>query len=148
MSLHTAVKETAVATFMPILTLGLPVIDTLSVMVARFVEGPERSFARRFARMFHADRNHLHHRMTRTRLSRKQIVLVIYLVAACFSLMALVVAVHHSVPLGAALVVVEVVVVSAMRQTGARRNVLSLSPKQSAPIPVRTSVQIKYAERH
>src|SRR2546425_4412011 len=110
MSLHASIKGAAtVAILVPILALGLPVIDTILVMAVRFVEKPQGSHLRRFARMFKADRNHLHHRMARAQL--KQIVLVIYFVAACFCAMALIVAVSRSAVLGIAPVIVEVVVV-------------------------------------
>src|SRR4029078_5802140 len=94
MSLHASMKGAAtVAILVPILALGLPVIDALLVMVVRFVEKPQGSHVRRFARLFQADRNHLHHVMVRLGPERKHIVLVIYLVAASFCAMALVVSI-------------------------------------------------------
>ena len=114
----------------PILALGLPVIDTLLVMAVRFLEKPQGSLLRRFVRMFQADRNHVHHLMARAAPGRKQIVLVIYSVAACFCAMALVVAVSRSAALGTALVVVEVMVVFLMRNLGVRREARALSLKQ------------------
>ena len=133
MSLHASMKGAAtVAILVPILALGLPVIDTLLVMAVRFIEQPPGSLLRRFSRMFQADRNHIHHLMARTAPGRKEIVLVIYFVAACFCAMALVVAVSRSAALGTALVVVEVVVVFLMRNSGVRREarVLSLQQRQ------------------
>src|SRR2546428_12033484 len=85
MSLHASIKGAAtVAILVPILALGLPIIDTILVMAVRFVESPQASHLRRFARMFKADRNHLHHRMARVAPQFKRIVLVIFFVAACF----------------------------------------------------------------
>src|SRR5436309_7719876 len=133
MSLRASMKGAAtVAILVPILALGLPVIDTLLVMVVRFIEKPQGSLLRRFSRMFQADRNHIHHLMARTAPGRKQIVLVIYVVAACFCAMALVVAVSRSAVLGTALVVVEGVVVLLMRNLGLRREarILSLQHRQ------------------
>jgi len=131
MSLHASMKgAAAVAILVPILALGLPVIDTLLVMAVRFVEEPQGSLLRRFARMFQADRNHVHHLMARAAPGRRQIVLVIYSVAACFCAMALVVAVSRSAALGAALVVVEVLVVFLMRNLGVRREAQAVSLKQ------------------
>ena len=133
MSLRASMKGAAtVAILVPILALGLPVIDTLLVMAVRFLEKPQGPLLRRFARMFQADRNHVHHLMTRAAPGRKQIVLTIYLVAACFCAMALVVAVSRSAALGAALVIVEVLVVLFMRNSGVRRQaqVLSLQQRQ------------------
>src|SRR5207249_3446699 len=121
MSLRASMKGAAtVAILVPILALGLPVIDTLMVMAVRFIEKPQGSLVRRFARMFQADRNHVHHLMARAAPGRKQIVVVIYGVAASFCAMALVVAVIRSAALGAALVVVEVLVVFLMRNLGVR----------------------------
>src|SRR5262249_45772064 len=52
MSLHASIKGAAtVAILVPLLALGLPVIDTLLVMAVRFVEKPQGSPVRRFARM-------------------------------------------------------------------------------------------------
>ncbi|HEX9255920.1 MAG TPA: MraY family glycosyltransferase, partial [Candidatus Angelobacter sp.] len=133
MSLRASMKGAAtVAILVPILALGLPVIDTLMVMAVRFVEKPQGSLVRRFARMFQADRNHVHHLMARAAPGRKQIVVVIYGVAACFCAMALVVAVGRSAALGTALVVVEVLVVFLMRNLGVRGHarVLSLQQRQ------------------
>src|SRR6266699_3913042 len=133
MSLYASMKvAAAVAILVPILALGLPVIDTLLVMAVRFVEKPQGSLLRRFARMFQADRNHIHHLLARTAPGRKKIVLVIYFVAACFCAMALVVAVSRSAALGTALVVVEVLVVLLMRNLGVRGHarVLSLQQRQ------------------
>ena len=128
MSLHASMKGAAtVAILVPILALGLPVIDTLLVMAVRFIEKPQGSLLRRFARMFHADRNHIHHLMARAALGRKQIVLLIYFVAASFCAMALVVAVRRSAALGSALVMVEVLVVLLMRNLGLRREARFLS---------------------
>src|SRR5207244_6277768 len=108
MSLHASIKGAAtVAILVPILALGLPIIDTILVMAVRFVESPQASHLRRFARMFKADRNHLHHRMARVAPQRKQIVLVIYFVAACFCGMALIVAVSCSTDLGITVVNVQ-----------------------------------------
>ncbi len=142
MSMNASMKgAAAVAILVPILALGLPVIDTLLVMVVRFVEKPQGSALRRFGRMFQADRNHVHHLMARTAPSRKQIVLVIYCVAASFCLMALLVAVSRSAVLGVALVIVEVAVVALMRNTGidSRARVLSLEQRRK----VRAHFQIE-----
>ena len=131
MSLHASIKGAAtVAILVPLLALGLPVIDTLLVMAVRFVETPQGSYAGRFARMFQADRNHLHHLMANVASERKKIVLVIYLVAACFCIMALIVSVSRSAVLGTALVVVEIAVVLLMRSIGVRREAEAISRKQ------------------
>ena len=131
MSLHASIKQAAtVAILIPLLALGLPVIDTLLVMAVRFVEKPQGSHVRRFARMFQADRNHLHHLIAHIAPERKRIVLVIYCVAACFCGMALVVSVSRSAMLGMVLVLVEVAVVFLMRTIGVRGEARTISLKQ------------------
>ena len=77
--------------------------------------------------MFQADRNHLHHLMMRAATERKRIVLAIYVVAASFCVMALIVAVSRSAFLGIALILVEVVVVLLMRNREVRREVRILA---------------------
>ena len=130
MSLHASIKGAAtVAILVPILALGLPVIDTLLVMAVRFLGEPHGSLLRRFGRMFQADRNHVHHLMARAAPGRKQVVLVIYFVAACFCAMALLVAISRSEMLGVALVTVEVIVVFLMRKLDVRREVRAHSVK-------------------
>ncbi len=131
MSLHGSIKgATTVAILVPILALGLPVIDTLLVMAVRFVEQPQGSFVRRFVRMFRADRNHLHHLLAHAAPSRKPIVVWIYAVVASFCGMALIVALSRSATLGIALILVEVIVVLLLRNLGIRREVQALSLEQ------------------
>jgi len=131
MSLHASVKgAAAVAILVPLLALGLPVIDTLLVMAVRLAAKPQGSHVRRFARIFKADRNHVHHLMVRAAPERKQIVLVIYVVAAIFCGMSLIVSLSRSVRLGFALVVVEVIVVLIMRNMGVRKEARELSLRQ------------------
>src|SRR5207237_536347 len=135
MSLHGSIKgATTVAILVPILALGLPVIDTLLVMAVRFVEKPQGSYVRRFARMFQADRNHLHHLMAYIAPERKHIVLVIYFVAGCFCAMALIASVSRSAVLGSVLVIVEIVVVFLMRSAGVRHKARAISLKQRQEI--------------
>ena len=59
MTAHSSIKApAAVAILVPILALGLPVIDTLLVMALRFVEGRGRPLAGRVARVVHAPQSH------------------------------------------------------------------------------------------
>jgi UDP-GlcNAc:undecaprenyl-phosphate GlcNAc-1-phosphate transferase len=119
MTVHSSLKApAAVAILVPILALGVPVIDTLLVMGVRFLDRPKGKMATRFLRMFHADRNHLHHLLAHFGGNRSRIVGVIYAVVLAFCAMALVVAATGDFVLGIALVVFEIAVVFAMRQTG------------------------------
>ncbi|MGA2262339.1 MAG: MraY family glycosyltransferase [Acidobacteriota bacterium] len=127
-SVRSSVKvSAAIAILVPILALGLPVIDTLLVMLFRFTQKRHSPLARRFARMFRADRNHLHHLMTGLGRSRGRIVLGIYAVALVFCAMALVAATSRNATLGFALVGVEILVVFGMRQLGLHADALKIS---------------------
>jgi UDP-GlcNAc:undecaprenyl-phosphate GlcNAc-1-phosphate transferase len=119
MSLHSSLKAPAtVAILVPILALGLPVADTLVVMGVRFLDQPHGRLGDRFLRMFHADRNHLHHTLERFVANRRRVVAAIYGAVLAFCAMALVVAVTHNVVLGLVLVAVEFAAVLAMRNLG------------------------------
>jgi len=119
MSLHSSIKApAAVAILVPILALGVPVIDTLLVMAVRFLDRSRGPLAARFLRMFRADRKHLHHLLSHFGGRRARIVGVIYAVVVCFCAMALVVAVTGANLLGVALLVVEFAVIFGMRQMG------------------------------
>lgn len=119
MTVHSSLKApAAVAILVPILALGVPVIDTLLVMGVRFLDRPKGRMAKRFLGMFHADRNHLHHLLAHFGTKRSRIVGVIYALVLAFCAMALVVATTGDYALGVALVVLEFVVIFAMRQKG------------------------------
>lgn len=81
-SIKTSAKSgTAVAMLVPVMALGLPIMDTLLAMVRRTVLGRP---------MFSADKEHIHHRMmSRLVLSHRGAVLVLYGLCALFTLTAL-----------------------------------------------------------
>jgi len=66
-------SNTPFSPVLPLLILGFPVLDTLTVMVERVREG--RS-------LFSPDKNHFHHRLIRIGLSHTEAVFAIYLVQA------------------------------------------------------------------
>ena len=118
-ALHSSIKaKAAVAILVPILALGVPVMDTLLVMAVRFLDRPKSALADRFLRMFHADRKHLHHLLSHFGGKRSRIVAVIYAVVLSFCVLALVVAVTGQTTLGVALVALEFLVILAMRKGG------------------------------
>ncbi|HEX8820049.1 MAG TPA: MraY family glycosyltransferase [Archangium sp.] len=81
-SIKTSAKSgTAVAMLVPVMALGLPIMDTLLAMVRRTVLGRP---------MFSADKEHIHHRMmSRLVLSHRGAVLMLYGLCALFTLTAL-----------------------------------------------------------
>jgi UDP-GlcNAc:undecaprenyl-phosphate GlcNAc-1-phosphate transferase len=118
-SVHSSLKApAAVAILVPILALGVPVMDTLLVMAVRFLDRPKGALTGRFLRMFDADRQHLHHLLAHFGARRSRIVAVIYGVVLCFCALALLIAVTGETMLGVALVVLEFGVILAMRQMG------------------------------
>jgi len=62
-------SSTTVAVLIPIITLGLPILDTLLAMSRRAVRGRP---------LFRADKEHIHHRLLGLGLSHRQAVLVLY----------------------------------------------------------------------
>jgi UDP-GlcNAc:undecaprenyl-phosphate/decaprenyl-phosphate GlcNAc-1-phosphate transferase len=118
-TVHSSLKApAAVAILVPILALGVPVMDTLLVMAVRFLDRPKSALADRFLGMFHADRKHLHHLLAHFGGKRSRIVAVIYALVLSFCALALVVAVTGQTTLGVALVVLEFSVILAMRRMG------------------------------
>lgn len=128
MTVHSAIKApAAVAILVPILALGVPVIDTLLVMAVRFLNQEHSRLATRFLGMFSADRNHLHHLLTTLGGNRSRIVGVIYGLVGAFCAMALVVAVTGQSSLGVVLLIVEFLVVLGMRRMGLAMQVRRLA---------------------
>jgi UDP-GlcNAc:undecaprenyl-phosphate/decaprenyl-phosphate GlcNAc-1-phosphate transferase len=101
---------TTVAMLVPIIALGLPIMDTLLAMIRRAVLG--RS-------LFDADKDHIHHRlMSRLRLSQRSAVFVLYGMCCLFALTALGLAFANGVQSAMLLVAVSVVVFVLMRKLG------------------------------
>lgn len=71
---------TLISLVVTVLALGLPVIDTIQVMISRLLAGSP---------MYRADRRHVHHRLMSRGLSAKQTVVVLYLVSFLFSALSL-----------------------------------------------------------
>ena len=72
---------TVVAVAIPVVALGLPVLDTLLAIVRRFLRGQP---------IFSADSNHIHHRLLGLGHSPKQVALLLYGVCALLALSAMV----------------------------------------------------------
>jgi UDP-GlcNAc:undecaprenyl-phosphate GlcNAc-1-phosphate transferase len=130
-SLHSAIKApAAVAILVPLLALGLPVIDTLLVMVVRFFESEGAPVGRRVVRMFHGDRQHLHHLLSDLATRHKRVVTVFYLLALLFCAGAIAVAVTGEGALGLLFLLLEVAVVVAMRWLGLVRRARALADER------------------
>jgi UDP-GlcNAc:undecaprenyl-phosphate GlcNAc-1-phosphate transferase len=130
-SVHSSLKSSAaVAILIPILALGVPVMDTLVVMGVRFLERPEGHAVERLLRMFLADRNHVHQILQRHGASRPAVVRALYLLVLVSCAAALTVALTKSSGLGIALVVVEAAAILLIRWLGLPRLTRALSDGQ------------------
>ncbi len=72
-------RSTALALLLPVLALGLPIVDTFLAFGRRAVRGKSP---------FHSDREHIHHRLLDLGLSPRLTVLVLYLICAALTAIA------------------------------------------------------------
>ncbi|MFZ5470301.1 MAG: MraY family glycosyltransferase [Myxococcota bacterium] len=116
-SVVTSTKSgTAVAILVPVISLGLPIMDTLLAMVRRTLLGRP---------MFSADKEHIHHRlMSRVHLSHRNAVLVLYALCCLFGLTALGLSFANSAQSAMLLAGMAIVIIVLMRKLG------YLTPKQ------------------
>ena len=77
--LATQGESAAVSAALPLLLIGVPIIDTLGVMVRRLSEGRSP---------FASDRNHLHHKLLYLGFTHRQAVIIIYALQATLFLLA------------------------------------------------------------
>ncbi len=134
-TVHSSLKApAAVAILVPILALGVPVMDAMLVMGVRFLERPKGPLTGRVLRIFHADRQHLHHLLSHFGGARSRIVAVIYAVVLSFCVLALLVAFTGDTTLGIALVALEFFVILAMRKRGLARATRRLAEIQREEI--------------
>ena len=130
-SVNSSLKSSAaVAILIPILALGVPVMDTLVVMAVRFLERPKGRAVERLFRMFRADRNHVHHLLQQHGASRPTVVRTLYLFVLISCVMALTVALTKSLGLGITLVIVEIAAILLIRTLGFPRFTRALSSSQ------------------
>src|SRR5713101_7068555 len=72
---------TMVAVAIPVVSLGLPILDVVLAVVRRFLSGKP---------LFSGDKEHIHHKLLKRGLSQRGAVLVLYAVTAGFALLSLV----------------------------------------------------------
>ncbi len=127
-TVHASLKASAaVAIVVPLLALGVPVIDTLMVMLVRFLDRSEGSVLPRILRMFKADRNHLHHLLEAAARHRRRVVGWIYGLVGAFCGASLWVAATKNGRAGLVLVAVEIAVVFVVRSLGLSRRMRAMS---------------------
>jgi UDP-GlcNAc:undecaprenyl-phosphate GlcNAc-1-phosphate transferase len=71
---------TLIAVAIPVVSFGLPILETTLSILRRFISGRP---------VFTADREHIHHKLLQLGLSHSQVVIVLYAVSALFALLSL-----------------------------------------------------------
>lgn len=105
-----AVKSaTVIALVVPILALGLPIMDTAFAILRRFVNGYP---------IMKPDKDHLHHRLLAIGLTQKQTVLIMYSISAVFGMSAIALAEMGLFQAGSILIALITLLVITGRQWG------------------------------
>lgn len=71
---------TVIAVAIPVVSFGLPILETTLSVLRRLISGRP---------VFSADREHIHHKLLQRGLSHRQVVIVLYAVSALFALLSL-----------------------------------------------------------
>jgi hypothetical protein len=71
---------TIVAVAIPIVSFGLPILETVLSIIRRLISGRP---------VFTADREHIHHKLLQHGMTHRQVVIVLYAVSACFAMLSL-----------------------------------------------------------
>lgn len=77
--LNSSLETSTVSLLMPIVALGLPIFDTVFSMVRRLLIG---------RKIFSPDKEHVHHQILNKGFSHKQTVIILYLIASAFCILA------------------------------------------------------------
>jgi len=96
-----------VAVAIPIVSLGLPILEVAVAVIRRFLSGK---------RLFDPDREHIHHKLLGRGISHRQAVLALYGVSACFGLFSLLLLNPGGAAAAAVLVVVGIGVLIGVQQ--------------------------------
>jgi UDP-GlcNAc:undecaprenyl-phosphate GlcNAc-1-phosphate transferase len=106
---QTQKSPTLVAVCLPVVALGLPIMDTLLAVARRFISGKP---------LFSPDREHIHHKLLDQGLTQRQVVLILYAVSAAFGLVALFMRYPGGRVIGAVMIMVGAVVVLGVQRLG------------------------------
>ena len=102
-------SSTTVALLVPLIALGLPIMDTLFAMVRRWLERRP---------IFSPDRGHIHHRLLAMGINHRRAVLILYGLSILFTTGAVLLAMGRSWQVGGALFVLSVAVIGVVRAMG------------------------------
>ena len=102
-------SSTTVAILVPLVALGLPIIDTLFAMLRRILE--RRS-------IFAPDRGHIHHRLLAMGLNHRRAVLILYGLTILFTAGAILISMGRNWQVGGAIFVLSLAVIGVVRAMG------------------------------
>lgn len=102
-------SSTAVAILVPLIAMGLPIVDTLFAMVRRFLEKRP---------IFSPDRGHIHHRLLGMGINHRRAVLILYALSIMFTTGAILIAMGRRWQVGSALLVLSLAVIGVVRALG------------------------------
>jgi UDP-GlcNAc:undecaprenyl-phosphate GlcNAc-1-phosphate transferase len=102
-------SPTIIAVAIPVVSFGLPILDTAISVVRRWIGGKP---------LFSADREHIHHKLLDRGLSHRQVVILLYAVSALFALASLLLLAPSGPRLGLILAVVGTGVWYGVQQLG------------------------------
>lgn len=100
---------TLLAVTIPLVSFGLPVIDTVLAVLRRFLSGKP---------LFSADRNHIHHRLLDMGFSHRQVVIILYGVSATLGLLSLMMLGDGGSSAGVVLVIVGLGIIFGVQHLG------------------------------
>jgi UDP-GlcNAc:undecaprenyl-phosphate GlcNAc-1-phosphate transferase len=130
LSLRGSLKGTAaIAILVPLLVLGLPLMDTFLAMLRRTLsslhildyDGEKnqlRFLFRKGPGIFRADRNHIHHRLLQLGFTQKNAVILLYVVSGVLGLLAFSLTYFQSINHGVFLTVVAIATVLSLQKLG------------------------------
>lgn len=101
--------STTVAILVPLISLGVPIMDTLFAMVRRIMERRP---------IFSPDRGHIHHRLLDLGITHRRAVLILYGVSVLFTAGAITIALGRNWEVGVALLVLTVAMLGLARFVG------------------------------
>jgi len=102
-------SPTIIAVAIPVVSFGLPILDTAISVIRRWISGKP---------LFSADREHIHHKLLDRGLSHRQVVILLYAVSALFALASLLLLAPSGPRLGLILAVVGTGVWFGVQQLG------------------------------
>lgn len=151
LSVKSSTKGTTVfALIVPVLALGLPIMDTLLAMIRRllgsFVGDKKQTAPLRIKAVFRPDRGHIHHKLVANGFSSQRAVLVLYAVSCLLGLCAFAVTVANNVVASTILVVLGIACFVGVRKLNYREMAVfkngMLLPLYDSPALNKDSIRI------